>query len=122
MGHTPETRRRAYLKMVNLRREWFSKNGPCKACGSWDDLELDHVDPNSKIEHKVWSWSEARRHAELAKCQALCYSCHKKKSAMECATAQHGSISKYNGGCRCNSCRQAITAWKRTWRERTGRH
>ncbi len=70
-----------YAEVVKPRREkWFAENGPCRKCGSWDRLELDHVDPATKVHHAIWSWSEKRRSEELKKCQPLCRVCHKKKS------------------------------------------
>lgn len=49
-------------------------------CGSTDNLELDHIEAEKKVDHKIWSWSEARRKTELEKCQALCHRCHKLKT------------------------------------------
>jgi len=64
---------------VRLRREWLEAHGPCK-CGSWIDLQVDHIDPAKKVSHRIWSWSKERREAELAKCQPLCLECHKAKT------------------------------------------
>lgn len=89
MPHTPESRIRAYDKMKRLRREWLQANGPC-SCGSWDRLEVDHVDPSKKVHHAVWTWRQERREEELKKCQALCYGCHKKKTAAENSTRRKG--------------------------------
>jgi 5-methylcytosine-specific restriction endonuclease McrA len=58
------------------RREWFAKHGPCRRCGGRRYLELDHIDPATKVSHKVWQWRKERREAELAKCQVLCRVCH----------------------------------------------
>lgn len=62
------------------RQEWIAENGPCRFCGSWDRLEVDHIDPTQKVTHAVWSWAPERRDAELAKCQVLCRACHSKKT------------------------------------------
>lgn len=67
--------------MKSAREAWFRENGPCKTCGSADNLELDHIDPKLKVSHAVWSWSQKRRDLELSKCQALCRRCHKLKTA-----------------------------------------
>src|SRR5579863_7150610 len=69
--------------MKARRLTWLQENGPCANCGSWTDLEVDHKDPEQKITHRVWSWKESRRLEELAKCQVLCYNCHKEKSNKE---------------------------------------
>ena len=62
--------------MRNRRKEWFDLHGPCEACGSWIGLEVHHVNPETKVSHRVWSWSKKRRDAELAKCVVLCFTCH----------------------------------------------
>lgn len=83
VAHTTESRTRAYNKLKQRREDWFKQNGPCRICSSWSDLQLDHVDPSQKENHKVWSWSEERRINELSKCQALCRNCHKEKTKQE---------------------------------------
>lgn len=62
------------------RKEWFDANGPCVDCGSWENLELDHVDARLKVSHNVWSWREERRLAELAKCVVRCHTDHVEKT------------------------------------------
>jgi hypothetical protein len=27
------------------RRDWLAEHGPCADCETWDDLEVDHVNP-----------------------------------------------------------------------------
>ena len=74
-------RRAEYLR--TYRREWmrrrrasFLEGRSCKTCGSRDHLELHHRDREQKISHRIWSWREERRLAELAKCDVICHSCH----------------------------------------------
>lgn len=62
------------------RREWFEIHNQCAECGSKEDLELDHIDPLTKVSHRIWSWSKEKRESELAKCHPLCADCHKKKT------------------------------------------
>jgi 5-methylcytosine-specific restriction endonuclease McrA len=71
-------KKRAYqLKWLKERRDkWLEENGPCKKCGSEENLHVHHKDPKTKVSHKVWSWAEERRLKELAKCEVLCCSCH----------------------------------------------
>ena len=83
-----EDRRRYHrkygLQWIRQRRDkWIQENGPCCKCGSWEQLEIDHIDPNTKEISiaKIWSFSEARRLTELAKCQVLCERCHKLKTS-----------------------------------------
>lgn len=87
---------RVWQQEVQRRRreEWFVVNGPCAYCDSWKNLQLDHKDPTQKVSHRIWSWSEVRRLSELKKCQALCHTCHKIKSATECARGEANGSSK----------------------------
>lgn len=76
----PEDHNRCQRELVARRRAlWFAENGPCVDCGSWSDLELDHVDAAQKVSHRLWSWAEERRNLELAKCRPRCHACHVKK-------------------------------------------
>lgn len=81
--------RKEYLReyqraWISKRRErWLTSNGPCVKCGSWIRLELDHVDPETKVHHCIWSWSEKRRNEEIQKCQVLCFDCHLAKTTAE---------------------------------------
>lgn len=82
MSYLDREMQRAYQRewMRRRRRLWFAANGPCRECGSWDRLELDHIDPEKKVHHAIWSWSLQKRSAELAKCQVLCHGCHRAKT------------------------------------------
>lgn len=120
-----ETKRAYQREWVRKRREAFFEGKTCVKCGSTERLELDHIDRSTKVSHNIWSWSESRREVELAKCQVLCYDCHKAKSVAESiqwlGVAQHGTQSKYTLGCRCDACRVAhnfsTTQWKKKQRE-----
>lgn len=120
MAHTPESRARSYAKVRQRRIDWFKENGPCRKCGSWENLELDHIDPETKTTHNIWSWSEPKRLAELAKCQALCNPCHKEKTKLyvqELFTfTVCGTHSKYASGCRCDDCKIAQRIYNQKWR------
>ena len=72
-------------------------NGPCAVCKSEKELEVDHVDPNQKVSHRIWSWTKERRGKELEKCQVLCHVCHEAKTAMENRVARKDSKSKCRG-------------------------
>lgn len=65
---------------MRKRREEYFRGKVCVTCQGSDNLELDHIDPEHKISHRIWSWTKAKREAELAKCQPMCHTCHKKKS------------------------------------------
>jgi hypothetical protein len=101
MAHTPKTRATAYEKMKRRRQQWFDNNGPCSLCGSSEKLELHHRNPTEKVSHNVWSWADARRLAELAKCDVVCWSCHHK--VIHVAPITHGA-SGYARQCRCETC------------------
>ncbi len=109
MAHTLETRKTAYKKMMDRRTKWFCDNGPCVKCGSWDRLELDHINRLEKKSHCVWSWSDEEREKELSKCQPLCHACHKKKTIFDVhGEPSHGTTRMYaHWKCRCDLCREA---------------
>lgn len=120
MAYKDKEAQRAYQArwLVERRAAWLAENGPCSNCGSTDDLCVDHVDHTQKVSHNVWSWSQARRDAELAKCQVLCLVCHKVKNGQE-RNPPHGTHSRYanvNLRCRCSLCTDAHAAHMREWR------
>lgn len=98
------------------RADWMAANGPCRHCGSWEELELDHIDPSTKNpvlrspSNAIWRWGDEKRNEELAKCQPLCASCHLKKTVDERGgPAKHGTCARYvRQKCRCAECRQAV--------------
>lgn len=89
------------------RQEWIEKNGPCKSCGSWENLEIDHINPLEKEikASSLWSLKKASRDKELTKCQVLCKSCHFQKTNNEAKTFGHGTPIKY-AACNCVICGQ----------------
>lgn len=122
MPYVDPDRRREYARdwMAKRRAEWFQANGPCFDCGTWEDLELDHIDPALKVSHRIWSWAKERREAELAKCVARCRSCHLKKTIKESQGPAHGTAGGYyNRKCRCDLCKKWMRDYKRDYRIRT---
>jgi hypothetical protein len=108
-GHrkwTPEAKRAYQREWLRKRRDAWFKDKTCAACGSADDLHLHHRDPAQKVQHRVWSWREDRRLAELAKCDVLCGPCHRahhqRLDSFPC-----GTEAAYKKGCRCPLCRWA---------------
>jgi hypothetical protein len=99
------------------RREWFDANGPCTRCASWENLHLHHRDPSQKVSHKVWSWRDERRVVELAKCEVVCASCHRR---IHRGGPTH-NLTGYQRGCRCADCRAAKAAQARRYRARRPR-
>lgn len=120
MGYKNRDKQREFCRFwIEKRRHlWFLANGPCRQCGSWDSLELDHIDPTTKVSHSVWSWRAERREDELKKCQVLCHECHKAKTIAQFSKPLvHGTINGYSKHrCRCEECRRAnrerVYKWK----------
>lgn len=112
--------KRAYdLARYYERRQAFFASKRCAICGGDDGLELHHTDKTSKESHRIWSWSHARREAELAKCVVLCRWCHQEIHAAEKRKPlKHGTIHGYRSGCRCDQCRAAHAARMREYRAR----
>lgn len=109
------------------RQAWIMENGPCRACGSTERLEVDHIDPASKEREidALWLCSEPVRNAELAKCQVLCRKCHEAKNAREGQArmggpVRCGSYAGYIKGCRCAECCAANTEYHKQRRRRNG--
>lgn len=124
MYKNPADRRDYQLEWMRKRRtNWLLANGPCK-CGSWERLEIDHINPGSKVNHRIWSWTDEKREAELAKCQVLCFVHHREKTAAErWNRVQHGSYAmRVKGKCRCALCMEYVRRQKQLWRERAERH
>lgn len=93
------------------RATWLAENGPCITCGSWEDLEVDHIDPATKSMQPaaIWSRSKENQERELAKCQVLCKPCHLKKTAEQTKAkteATHNPATMYYRGCRCEECKE----------------
>lgn len=115
-----EAKREYQRKWVaNRRAEWF-KDKVCRNCGTNDSLELNHVDPSTKVTHAVWSWSKERRDEELAKCEPLCSPCHLEVTKKQLSRPiNHGTKSGYNRGCRKPCCMEGMRVWFRNYRNRS---
>lgn len=110
--------KRAYYRnwKNNRRLKWISENGPCAVCGSWEQLEIDHINSEDKKVpiSSLWSCSIVRRETELSKCQVLCLRHHIEKSVSErTKIAQHSTNSMYSAGCRCIECTSAHATYMR---------
>ncbi len=129
----PDTPKRKYAReyAVNvrkLRRDlWLAENGPCRKCGSDEELEIDHIDPKTKAisVDLLWRRHADIRNAELAKCQVLCRKCHRLKTNEEAAMrmggwSRCGTYGRYVRGCRCDACCAANTQYHIRRRERLG--
>lgn len=70
------------------------ENGPCVKCGSWKDLEINHIESIFKETHRICSYSKVKQELELAKCEVLCSDCHKLVSATQKAKGERQGNSK----------------------------
>lgn len=81
MPYKDKEKQREYQRnWMRKRRDDFFKDKSCVKCGSVSDLEIDHINPEEKVRHAIWSYSKEKRDTEIAKCQVLCNECHKKKT------------------------------------------
>ena len=119
MSYKDANKQREYQRewLLKRRLKWFSENGPCVNCVSWNKLEVHHLDSSKKIDHRVWSWSESRRCKELSKCIALCNGCHTEETRKSLQTKEHGSRGMYRR-CKCSVCRNGNKVRMRKFRER----
>lgn len=111
MPYKDKEKQKEYARQwVAKRRAEYFADKTCIKCGSIDKLELDHIDPSIKVTHRIWSWSQQRREAEIAKCQILCEDCHQEKTNRD-FKAGHGTFTMYKKNkCRCAICLK----WKST--------
>jgi len=101
-----EAQKEYVRKWAAKRRADFFDGKSCVRCGSVDRLELDHIDRNTKVTNSIWTFSEKRREQEIAKCQVLCYTCHKEKTKDERAGDRKHGRTMYKYGCRCGVCKE----------------
>lgn len=92
----------------------------CVLCGNQENLEFDHKERITKKATiaDIWSANEKRFWEEVAKCQLLCISCHRKKTLEDLgqisAKNSHGTLSAYRY-CKCELCRKAHREYTRKW-------
>lgn len=119
MSHTREYMRSYYYKR---RDEYIALlGGKCMDCGSTEDLQFDHKNPDDKKFNvaPVLTHSRAKVLPEILKCQLLCGVHHNDKTdadgsrlrgILASAAArkgiwEHGTQSGYRLGCRCSDCK-----------------
>lgn len=131
---TDESREQYNARMAEYMRAWYERRraqavaglgGHCARCDETEDLQFDHIDPSSKTMTiaKMWTASEVRFQAELAKCQLLCQPHHNEKTLAErgftAGKGRHGTPASYRycGPPKCEACRTANSAYQRERRE-----
>jgi 5-methylcytosine-specific restriction endonuclease McrA len=82
------------VRNLAQRNTWIKEHGPCQRCGTWDNLEIDHIDPTAKEIDVYLLWGRADYiNQELDKCQVLCHTCHLEKTKDDNSTkAKHGTL------------------------------
>jgi len=99
------------------RMAWIYEElgGECSSCGAKKDFHIHH--PNGDKEFTVapnWGLSKDRLKEELAKCELLCATCHRKVH-----TRPHGTQARYrHSKCRCAPCREAHRVHMQEYRAR----
>jgi 5-methylcytosine-specific restriction endonuclease McrA len=111
---TKEERRKYNLNRYYTEKEKIIKSlgGECVICKSKNKLEIDHINPNTKLFEVslLLSYSKDVVKKEVLKCQILCKECHITKTILESgkkiAKGTHGTLSSYRY-CKCDSCKKA---------------
>lgn len=100
--------------------------GECVVCGAKEDLQLDHIERSEKSFNisQMWSISQEKWEAELAKCQLLCGVCHRAKNTWElgikAAIRTHGTLSAYRY-CKCDLCKKAYSDYWQSYKPKKKR-
>ena len=113
----PEQQLKYQREWIAKRRAKYLENKVCAHAykgGCSEQFEIDHVDPEIKWNHRIWSYSWAKILAELAKCQVLCTTHHYEKTARDIVTMKskaHGTVEGYTKyHCRCEDCNRKRAA------------
>lgn len=106
--------RKYQREWLAARRAAFFAGKTCALCDADGQLELDHLDKDQKVDHRIWSWSAERRAAEIAKCRVICRPCHTERHADERRSPLvHGTANAYKKkSCRCDVCRRWNAGYK----------
>lgn len=96
--------------------------GVCIDCGTTEELELDHAiaaDKSFPI-GTMWSISEVRFQAELAKCVLRCHPHHVEKSLREgdIPSVEHGGGVSGRKNCPCELCRAKKAEYNREYKRK----
>ena len=76
------------LRAIKVKYIWdYKASKGCTDCGEKDPivLDLDHIDPNTKIHEPSslgkYSWKTLKD--EIAKCEVRCANCHRRRTHIE---------------------------------------
>lgn len=111
---------RYHKKMSEVKNKL---GGKCIKCNSIENLQLDHVNPETKnfTVAKLWNSKKEVFDLEISKCQLLCKKCHEEKTLLDLgqvsAKITHGTVSSYRY-CKCKLCKKAASEYKRAYRKK----
>jgi len=92
--------------------------GKCVVCGTVENLEIDHIDPQQKsfnFAKALAGWAQKRIDEELKKAQLLCETHHLEKSKVDNGV-NHGDGLTGKRNCLCDLCRPLKNAYNREWK------
>jgi hypothetical protein len=100
------------------RGHFWQANAP--RCGSTDELEFDHIDPETKVFAVGSDMSRAwdKLVEEALKCQLPCRECHVAKGIEDRPEPAHSYYRYWYYGCRCATCKAANARKSARQRER----
>ena len=111
---------RYHKKMSEVKNKL---GGKCVKCNSIENLQLDHVNPETKnfTVAKLWNSKKEVFDLEISKCQLLCKKCHEEKTLLDLgqvsAKITHGTLSSYRY-CRCELCKKAKSEYMKVFRKK----
>jgi 5-methylcytosine-specific restriction endonuclease McrA len=86
--------------------------GKCAVCETTENLEVDHKEKDKKSFHINKRMSVKNNKAELDKCQLLCETHHRVKTAIENSGFTHGTMYAWmKKKCNCSDCSKAKREW-----------
>ena len=97
----------------------YMLGGKCIDCGSTDNLEFDHIDPENKdfCISNYMTYPSSLVDAELAKCTLRCKSCHSSRTRTQ-NSVEHGAGASGKRNCRCEPCRLRKAEYMRDYYRR----
>lgn len=111
-----------YHERMGAAREQLGGRCVTWWCGATENLELDHIDPETKCFtlSSNWGLPEDVWQEELAKCQLLCRPCHELKTASENPVSEeHGTWAWVRWRkCKCEECRDFANAYSREYKRK----
>jgi hypothetical protein len=115
MSYKDPVEQRAYQRQWRAaRRALYTDGVVCEKCAG-TPIDWHHRDPNTKLEHKIWTWAIPRLEAELEKCIPLCRRCHNEVHHPT-RPVPHGTHSGYSyHGCRCSECKAGHARYQRDY-------